>query len=75
MESRDVQLQKLYGARTNDFASSRINLLTSGPSAFADGGTTSWAADDDDDDKPLDTQISVSDLMTRQDRILQGTVC
>ncbi|XP_034175355.2 syntaxin 8 [Osmia lignaria lignaria] len=73
LESRDVQLQKLHDARTNDFASSRLNLLASGASAFADGGTTSWAADDDDDDddKPLDTQISVSDLMTSQDRILQ----
>lgn len=74
LESRDVQLQKLYDARTNEYMSSRANLLTSGVSAFADGGTTSWGAvvdDDDDDDKPLDTQVSVNDLMTRQDKILQ----
>ncbi|XP_076393733.1 syntaxin 8 isoform X2 [Megachile rotundata] len=71
LESRDVQLQKLYDARTNDYMYSRTNLLTSGGSVFADGGTTSWAADDDDDDKPLDTEVSVNDLMTRQDKILQ----
>lgn len=70
LESRDVQLQKLYDARTNDYMSSRRNLFTSGVSAFADGGTTSWAADDDDD-KPLDTQVSVNDLITTQDKILQ----
>ena len=72
LESKDVQLQKLYDARTNSYASSRASLLTSGTSAFADGGTTSWAADDDND-KPIDTQVSVSDLMTQQDKILQGT--
>lgn len=70
LESKDVQLQKLYDARTNDYMYSRANLLTSGGSAFADGGTTSWAADDDDDDKPLDSEVSVNDLMSRQDKIL-----
>lgn len=70
LESKDVQLQKLYDARTNSYASSRASLLTTGTSAFADGGTTSWAADDDDD-KPVDTQVSVADLMTQQDKILQ----
>lgn len=71
MKSKDVQLQKLCDARTNNLVSSRANLLTSGTSAFADGGTTSWAADDDDD-KLIDTQICVVDLMTQQDRILEG---
>ncbi|CAL7941024.1 unnamed protein product [Xylocopa violacea] len=70
LESKDVQLQKLYDVRANNFASSRANLLTSGTSAFADGGTTSWAADDDDD-KPIDTQIPVTDLKAQQERILQ----
>ncbi|KAF3425823.1 hypothetical protein E2986_06968 [Frieseomelitta varia] len=70
LESKDVQLQKLYDARTNSYASSRASLLTTGTSAFADGGTTSWAADDDDD-KPVDTQVTVTDLVTHQDKILQ----
>lgn len=73
LESKEVQLKKLYDARSNNFATSRASLLTSGTSAFADGGTTSWAADDDDDDdKPLlDTRATVADLMTQQDRALQ----
>ncbi|PBC32507.1 syntaxin-8 [Apis cerana] len=74
LKSRDVHLQELCDARTNNFASSRANLLTSGTSAFADGGTTSWAADDDDngdDDKLIDTQISIADLMSQRDRALE----
>ncbi|XP_039305805.1 syntaxin-8 [Solenopsis invicta] len=70
LQSKDIQLQKLYDPRTNDYVSSRATLLRAGSSAFADGGTTSWAADDDDDDKPLDVQVSVNDLMSYQDRAL-----
>lgn len=70
MKSRDVHLQELCDARTNNFASSRANLLTSGTSAFADGGTTSWAADDDD--KLIDTQKSIADLVSQRDRALEG---
>ncbi|XP_029168224.1 syntaxin-8 [Nylanderia fulva] len=72
LQSKDIQLQKLYEPHTHDYASSRANLLRANSSAFADGGTTSWAADDDeDDDKPLDVQVSVSDIMTHQERILR----
>ncbi|OAD52205.1 Syntaxin-8 [Eufriesea mexicana] len=75
LESTNVRLQQLYDARINKITFSRANLLTSGP-AFADGGTTSWAADDDDDDdddddKPIDVQMSVADLMTQQNIIVQ----
>ncbi|KZC14839.1 PREDICTED: syntaxin-8 [Dufourea novaeangliae] len=71
LQSRDVQLQKLYDARTNNLVSSRASLLTSGASVFVDGGTTSWAADDDDE-KLIDIQIQpVADLRTQQERILQ----
>ncbi|CAL1684369.1 unnamed protein product [Lasius platythorax] len=39
---------------------------------FADGGTTSWAVDDDDnDDRPLDVQVSVSDIMNHQELVLR----
>lgn len=71
LQSRDIQLQKLYDPRTKDYASSRASLLKSGSSAFADGGTTSWAADEDDE-KPLDVQVTVSDLMSNQEQILRG---
>ena len=74
LQSRDIQLKQLYDTHSNDFASSRASLLTSGASAFADGGTTSWAADDDDnddDDKPINVHVSVADLVTHQNRILQ----
>lgn len=70
LQSKDIQLQKLYEPRA-DYVSSRTSLLRTGSSAFADGGTTSWAADDDDD-RPLDVQVSVGDLMTHQERVLIG---
>lgn len=70
LESKDLQLQKLYDSRTHEFVTSRNSLLNSGGSAFADGGTTSWAADDDDD-RPIDVEVSVGDLMTQQDRMIQ----
>lgn len=62
--------QKLNENRSNDYASSRAYLLKPGGSAFADAGSTSWAVDDDDD-KPLDVEMPVGDLVTRQDRILK----
>jgi len=68
LQSKDIQLQKLYEPRINDYVSSRASLLRAN-SAFADGGTTSWAADDDDD-KPLDVQVTVNDLMSHQERVL-----
>jgi len=71
LQSKDIQLQNLYEPRTNDYVSSRSSLLRTGSSAFADGGTTSWAADDDDD-KPLDVQVSVNDLMSHQEQVLKG---
>ncbi|XP_033342618.1 syntaxin 8 [Megalopta genalis] len=71
LQSKDVQLQRLYNARTDNFTSSRTNLFTSSASAFADGGTTSWAADDDDDEKLIDIEVSVTDVRAQQDRILQ----
>lgn len=72
LQTRDIQLQQLYNARADNYASSRTSLLTSRASAFADGGTTSWAADDDDE-KLIDVQVSVDDIRSQQERILQGT--
>ncbi|KAL0103342.1 hypothetical protein PUN28_017551 [Cardiocondyla obscurior] len=69
LQSKDIQLQKLYEPR-NDYVSSRASLLKTNRSAFADGGTTSWAADDDDD-KPLDVQVSVVDLANYQEQVLR----
>lgn len=73
LQSKDIQLQRLYEPRTKDYVSSRASLLRAGSSAFADGGTTSWAADDEDD-KPLDVSIniSVNDLMNHQNQVLKG---
>ncbi|XP_032676423.1 syntaxin-8 isoform X3 [Odontomachus brunneus] len=70
LQSRDIQLQQLYDPRTKDYASSRASLLKSGSSAFADGGTTSWAADEDDE-RPLDVHVTVSDLMSHQEQVLK----
>lgn len=71
LQSKDIQLQKLYDPRTTDYATSRASLLRGSSSVFADGGTTSWAADDDDE-RPLDVQVTVSDLMSHQERVLKG---
>jgi len=71
LQSKDIQLQNLYDPRTNDYASSRASLLRAGSSAFADGGTTSWAADDEDD-KPLDVHVTVNDFVNHQEQVLKG---
>jgi len=71
LQSKDIQLQNLYDPRTNDYASSRASLLRAGSSAFADGGTTSWAADDEDD-KPLDVHVTVNDFVNHQEQVLRG---
>lgn len=70
LQSKDIQLQKLYDPRTNDYASSRASLLRPGSSAFADGGTTSWAADEEDE-KPLDVHVTVNDIMNHQEQVLK----
>lgn len=69
LQSRDIQLQNLYHARTDTYANSRSNLFAPTSSAFADGGTTSWAADDDDE-KLIDIGGTVTDWKLEQDRIL-----
>ncbi|KAF7401036.1 syntaxin-8 [Vespula maculifrons] len=66
LQSKDIQLQKLYDSRTKSLLSNRNNLLRSGTSAFADMGTTSWAIDDDDD-KPIDVQ----NFKNYQEQVLQ----
>lgn len=52
---------------------SRASLLQTSSSAFADGGTTSWAADEDDE-KPVDVQVTVNDLMSHQEQVLKGDI-
>lgn len=71
LQSKHVQLQRLYGSRTKSFLSSCSNLLRPGTSAFVDMGTTSWAIDEDDDDKLIDVQISTKDLKNYQEKALQ----
>ncbi|KAK2577030.1 hypothetical protein KPH14_011989 [Odynerus spinipes] len=70
LQSKDIQLQRLYDSRTKSLLSNRNNLLKPGTSAFADMGTTSWAIDDDDD-KPIDIQVSAKDLKTYQEQALE----
>ncbi|XP_015601649.1 syntaxin-8 [Cephus cinctus] len=67
LQSKDVQLQRLYEPRGNDTA--RSTLMKSSTN-FADMGTTSWGIDDDDD-QPLDVHISTDELKTRQQQLLQ----
>lgn len=70
LQSKDIQLQKLYDSHTNDLVQLRTSLLRGGGAAFVDAGTTSWAADDDDD-KPIDVHVSVEQLKAEQERVLQ----
>ncbi|XP_033209690.1 syntaxin-8 [Belonocnema kinseyi] len=70
LQSKDVQIQRLFDSRRNEMASSRAGLMAPSSSAFADIGTTSWGIDDDDD-QPLDIQVSVTDLKSEQKRLLE----
>ena len=53
----------------------RQDIQTStGSSAFADAGTTSWGIEEDDDEPILNSHISVQDLKTQNKVTLQGTI-
>ncbi|KAG7197016.1 hypothetical protein KM043_017551 [Ampulex compressa] len=73
LESKDVQLQRLYDCRTNDLTSSWVGSLRTDKAVFADTGTTSWAIDEDNDSdtKTIDHNMSVNDLVFHQERVLQ----
>ncbi|XP_012281154.1 syntaxin-8 [Orussus abietinus] len=70
LESKEVQLQRLYESRSTDLAVARADLMRSSTSAFADRGTTSWGIDNDDD-QPIDVHVSIDDLKKRQQQMLQ----
>ncbi|XP_015516231.1 syntaxin-8 [Neodiprion pinetum] len=70
LQSKDVQLQQLYNARSSSLASDRARLMQPNSSAFADMGTTSWGLEEDDD-QPIDIQVSVEDLKVQKLRLLQ----
>lgn len=72
LQSKDIQLQKLYDPRTNDYVLSRNNLLRSSSSAFTDGGTISWAVDDDDKPLAASAQVPVTDLLGHREQVLRG---
>ena len=76
LQSKDIQILRLYEAKTSDLAQSRIRLM-GGPttSAFADGGTTSWGLDDEDDGddvKLIDAHVTVEDLRREKQQLLNG---
>lgn len=72
LQSKDIQIQRLYESKTNDLTLSRSRLLGPSTSAFADGGTTSWGIDDDDEEPLIDYgNASVSDLKDQKQQLLQ----
>ncbi|OXU26072.1 hypothetical protein TSAR_002653 [Trichomalopsis sarcophagae] len=71
LQSKDIQIQRLYETKTNDLALSRARLLGPTTSAFADGGTTSWGIDDDEDEKLIDVNVTVEDLKSQKQQLLQ----
>lgn len=70
LQSKDIQLQQLYNARSSSSATDRTRLLQPNSSAFADMGTTSWGLDEEDD-QPIDIRVSVDDLKVQKLRLLQ----
>ena len=72
LQSRDIQAQRLYEAKTNSLAMSRASLLGPTTSAFADGGTTSWGLDDDNEQTNyVDPNVTVQDLKVEKQMLLQ----
>lgn len=72
LESKDKQIKRLYEFKTNDLAISRASLMGQGSaSAFADGGTVGWG-DDDENIPRIDPTVSVADLKTQQEEIIQS---
>lgn len=70
LQSKDVQIQRLFNSRGTDLAMTRTALMApSSSAAFADIGTTSWAIDDDDD-RPLDVQVTIEDIKTQKQRLM-----
>lgn len=72
LQSKEVNLKRIYESRTNNLAAARTRLMEPTNSAFADCGTTNWG-DDDNDDKPIDINVTVTDLKLKRDQLLQGT--
>lgn len=67
-----MQIQRLFNSRGTDLAMTRTALMApSSSAAFADIGTTSWAIDDDDD-RPLDVQVTIEDIKTQKQRLMDG---
>ncbi|XP_051176573.1 syntaxin-8 [Leptopilina boulardi] len=70
LQSKDVQIQRLFNARSTDLVMSRTALLAPSSSAFADIGTTSWAIDEDDD-RPLDVHVTIEDIQSQKKRLME----
>ena len=47
--------------------------MGTGNSAFADGGTTSWGIDDEVQ-KPLDVEVTITDMKSHQKQMLQSNL-
>ncbi|XP_014225634.1 syntaxin-8 [Trichogramma pretiosum] len=73
LQSKDLQMRRLYESKTNELALSRARLLGPSTSAFADGGTTSWGLDDDNDQTQLlnSQPTSVADLKSQKQQLLR----
>ncbi|XP_014215143.1 probable syntaxin-8B isoform X2 [Copidosoma floridanum] len=74
LQSKDIQIHRLYESKTNELGMSRQQLLGPSTSAFADGGTTSWGIDDDEeesDDRMVEANVTVNDLKQQKQHLLQ----
>lgn len=70
LQSKDVQIQRLFNARNTDLTMTRTALMAPNSSAFADIGTTSWGIDDDDD-RPLDVHVTIEDIQIQKKRLME----
>jgi hypothetical protein len=72
LQSKDIHIQHLYESKTKEMVLWRSQLLELTPSsAFADGGTTSWAIDDDENDKLITANVTVADLKNQNQQLLE----
>ncbi|KAJ8683849.1 hypothetical protein QAD02_019641 [Eretmocerus hayati] len=75
LQSKDVQIKRLYESKTQSLGLSRAQLLGPSTSAFADGGTTSWGIDDEDEADPNQfgdiNDATVPDLKAQKQQLLQ----
>lgn len=77
LQSREIQLQRLFSDRDTAYDADRSKLLLKRGTVFADTGTTGWGLDDDSEEAGAyqTEHMSIADLQQQQKRMVQGSFC